>query len=463
MTDFLLYLCKSSTATAVFYLLYLLMFRRSKHFRFNRFYLLSSFLISFIIPLITIYWPTKKASTSGFHLPDALTQTSGAIAEAHRFSEQYILPGLFAAGFALFLFRFLIGNLKALSLIRKSRASRYHGFNCQVSDDDVHPFSYFNKIVVPDRIIPSPHFHVILYHEQIHVTQKHTIDVFIAEILFLFQWFNPFSWLMKAAVKTNIEFLTDDLVINQYDRQNYQMAMVAMADKEGIAPFLTALNGSQLKFRIMMMKAKQNNQKQLFRKLLILPVLTLLVLTLSNKQFEAAPLHPEPLLSSLAQSNDSTIKIVITDSIASNHQPLYLIDGKEVEAIDNIDPQEIESIEVFKDESSKRIFGDRGKNGVISIKMKKEKKKADTADEDTNIVQSKSGSNVQIRSNSKSPAARPLIILDGENKGNIDVETLALDPEDIESIDVLKEANLTAPYGKAGKNGVLLIKTKKND
>jgi TonB-dependent SusC/RagA subfamily outer membrane receptor len=50
----------------------------------------------------------------------------------------------------------------------------------------------------------------------------------------------------------------------------------------------------------------------------------------------------------------------------------------------------------------------------------------------------------------------PLYIVDG-----IQGSITALNPDDIESIDVLKDASSTAIYGSAGANGVIIVATKK--
>lgn len=61
------------------------------------------------------------------------------------------------------------------------------------------------------------------------------------------------------------------------------------------------------------------------------------------------------------------------------------------------------------------------------------------------------------------PGKEPLIILDGIRQDNIDSKfTLQqLDPNEIKSISVLKDASATSLYGEPGKNGVLVINTKK--
>jgi TonB family protein len=53
-----------------------------------------------------------------------------------------------------------------------------------------------------------------------------------------------------------------------------------------------------------------------------------------------------------------------------NH-PLFVVDGTEVKSIENLNPEEIEKIEVLKDKSATAVYGDKGKNGVILISTKK--------------------------------------------------------------------------------------------
>ena len=53
----------------------------------------------------------------------------------------------------------------------------------------------------------------------------------------------------------------------------------------------------------------------------------------------------------------------------------------------------------------------------------------------------------------------PLILLDGVESSKLDLARI--DPEDIESFSVLKDASATAMYGARGANGVILVTTKK--
>ncbi|MEL7119625.1 MAG: TonB-dependent receptor [Bacteroidota bacterium] len=67
------------------------------------------------------------------------------------------------------------------------------------------------------------------------------------------------------------------------------------------------------------------------------------------------------------------------------------------------------------------------------------------------------GSSVRIRGTGSFQNADPLFVVDGFLTG--DISNVA--PNDIESIEVLKDASATAIYGSRGANGVILITTKK--
>lgn len=56
-----------------------------------------------------------------------------------------------------------------------------------------------------------------------------------------------------------------------------------------------------------------------------------------------------------------------------NTDPLYIVDGMKTSSIDDIDPNDIGSIEILKDAASAAIYGTEGANGVILISTKKGK------------------------------------------------------------------------------------------
>jgi len=49
---------------------------------------------------------------------------------------------------------------------------------------------------------------------------------------------------------------------------------------------------------------------------------------------------------------------------------LFIVDGKEVKSLEDIEPADIESIEVLKDAAAIEKYGEKGRNGVIIVKRK---------------------------------------------------------------------------------------------
>src|SRR5215203_3519214 len=72
-------------------------------------------------------------------------------------------------------------------------------------------------------------------------------------------------------------------------------------------------------------------------------------------------------------SPDANVRIRVRGgiSITQNNDPLYIVDGVQVEnALNVIAPQDIQAIDVLKDAAATAIYGARGANGVIVITTK---------------------------------------------------------------------------------------------
>ena len=71
-----------------------------------------------------------------------------------------------------------------------------------------------------------------------------------------------------------------------------------------------------------------------------------------------------------------SVRIRGTTSIRGSSEPLYVIDGVEIQpgpggSLTGINPHDIATIEVVKDPAGEAMYGVRGANGVIIIKMKR--------------------------------------------------------------------------------------------
>ena len=134
---------------------------------------------------------------------------------------------------------------------------------------------------------------------------------------------------------------------------------------------------------------------------------------------------------------------------------MVFIDGKEssIDEMDKIDPKRIEKVEVFKGKQAIEKYGKKGKDGVVLVTLKKDDPASVTQ---TFNVQSNSPLNF---GDSNVFGMQPLVIIDGVVDKTHNANSVP--PENIESISVLKDESATKIYGDKGKNGVILITTKK--
>lgn len=80
-------------------------------------------------------------------------------------------------------------------------------------------------------------------------------------------------------------------------------------------------------------------------------------------------------VSQISKAPGGTISVRVrgSNSISSSNEPLYVVDGFPTTEGLNINPNDIESMEILKDASATAIYGARGANGVVLITTKRGK------------------------------------------------------------------------------------------
>jgi TonB-linked SusC/RagA family outer membrane protein len=68
--------------------------------------------------------------------------------------------------------------------------------------------------------------------------------------------------------------------------------------------------------------------------------------------------------------NQETTVVIRGTGTLGNDQPLYVIDGVKTNSMANLDPGDIESLQVLKDASAAAIYGSRAANGVVIVTTK---------------------------------------------------------------------------------------------
>lgn len=72
-----------------------------------------------------------------------------------------------------------------------------------------------------------------------------------------------------------------------------------------------------------------------------------------------------------APGSSASVRIRGTSTFNGGTDPLYILDGQPVDNINNINPNDIASIEVLKDGASAAIYGSRSANGVLLVSTKR--------------------------------------------------------------------------------------------
>lgn len=288
MEPTLYYLVKVSIATAVFYGTYYFLFRKSKQFVFNRVYLVGSFLAAFLIPLITIQTTSHLSQATGYFSDNVAAEvllpvTTGTATKTYNGMTAFLF-GLYLCGVLYFLVKLIYGYM-AVSAIKKSCTRKNVGdLEVLVSEEDNRAFTFLDRIVIGKNLLNHPSLDMVLNHEAVHSREQHFYDIILAELLLLLQWFNPFAWYHAQAIRNNLEFRADDVVIRTSDKKGYQLTMLGMALNNIHSPLFTALNSSNLKKRIVMMNTKNQNRFAGIGRLAIIPVVALLLVSLSGKE-----------------------------------------------------------------------------------------------------------------------------------------------------------------------------------
>lgn len=293
MIPYILYTALILSACLLFYKLLL---QKETFFRLNRFVLIGCMVVAFTLPLIpvpqqlsfrkentTIAVPQTKISVDKTKTAEVKSKPVAKIfvEEANQnFNVDMVLKGLvylYWFGVIIFLLNFL---MQAVILFYKahSASSIQDGkFRIVEITGDKAPCSFANNIFINPEKYEWETYNQILQHEKIHIEQKHTIDLLLAELVLVFQWFNPFAWQWRKTLEINLEFLTDHQMLQHdtVEKESYQFSLLKVAAPHFPLSLTTNYNQSLIKKRIIMMNSKKSNVHTTWKYFFLVPVLVL--------------------------------------------------------------------------------------------------------------------------------------------------------------------------------------------
>ncbi|PJJ79907.1 M56 family metallopeptidase [Mucilaginibacter auburnensis] len=289
MPDLFAFLLKVNIALILFCAGYYLVLRKLTFYTLNRVYLVSAIILSSVYPFIDLSGFAQKHQQIVEPVQNVVIVWK---APAENFVKQAAywnwLEALFWTVAIILAMRLMSQLFSLYAIYRRSDEREINGQKVRVVSGDISPFSFWQSIFVnPDKLSPDDLQNVI-EHEQVHVKEWHTLDILLSEISVIFYWFNPGVWMMKRAVRENIEFITDRKIIQRgVDSRAYQYSLLNVSFNQHAPAALTSnFNFSTLKKRIKMMNAQRSSKLNLTRYAVLVPMVTVCLLAFSLSKAE---------------------------------------------------------------------------------------------------------------------------------------------------------------------------------
>ena len=272
------YFVKSASCLALLLFFYHFILEKEKMHSFNRFYLLIGVIISILIPFTTITIntiPETIAAVTILNKPQFSPETMATIEVEEVVDYTKYFVGFYLLISSLLLIRFGRNLFKIIQKIRLNEKINHVNATLVLVDDKILPHTFWKAIFINKNEYENGNIEEELFtHELTHVTQKHTIDVLLIELLQIIFWINPLFIFLKKAIQLNHEFLADDTVINQHKNTfQYQYLLLNKAAWNNEYYLASNLNYSLTKKRLKMMTTQSSKTIIWLKKLAVMPLL----------------------------------------------------------------------------------------------------------------------------------------------------------------------------------------------
>jgi TonB family protein len=300
MNNFLFYLLKVSAGATLFYLCYLLLFRKETFYLRNRIFLILTFILPAVFPLIKI--PVIKnnvVSAMTVNTFENLNYSQNSLvatlpSTTNSFDYNRLFISIYFIVAVIFLLRIIISLIVTYRIIKKGTINNNHFPKIVISDNQLPPFSFFPYAVIPSEDYKSGNYKDLLDHEFAHLRQGHTFDLLLSEFFIAFQWFNPVVWFIKRSVILNHEYLADYISLrNNSSIKEYQYRLLNF--QAGLKHISLAHNfNSLIKNRIIMINKKPTLRYAMLKNILILPLLAFVVYAFATPEYHYVTPANEP-------------------------------------------------------------------------------------------------------------------------------------------------------------------------
>ena len=330
----------------------------------NRLILLSIFTVAFLLPILVVTMPYSKNETGidteklefGILMStvnEDLSSPSFQLSMIFRWLNNIYLLGVFIT----ILFTFLtIVHLVCLSI--KSKKMEFADVEVKVHDNKkLSSFSWCNKIFLYKGALNSElrELQMLVCHEKAHLSKGHWIDLAIAQIVLIFQWFNPAAWYIRRELQRIHEYEADEAVLKTgIDEKDYQLLLIQNISASRYSGLTDGLNSCSLKKRIIMMK------KTKFKKDWLTRIIVVFGFAILGGSF----IHIPAVASLLQVSNTAEVyneeknqsdQIILNSDLTPDLKVVLNGEESSIEAIKSLKSENIESMNIIKTDEEYKI------------------------------------------------------------------------------------------------------------
>lgn len=460
---FLLYLIKMIFISGIFYSYYWFSLRDKKFHYYNRFYLLSTSLISIIIPALQLNWFTiqQPEAMSSRAIFDFVINNRNSIVESKTmFTAATISIFILIVG-AIFLLYKLARNLYKIQQLKSTaEVVKMDGFDFINTEEEEAPFSFLNNLFWKKSIsLDGISGQQIFKHELTHIKEKHTWDRLYCQFISCLFWMNPFNWLIQKELETIHEFIADEAAVGSSNTEAFAKMLLETHYGHNFLNPTHSFFYASIKRRLSMLSKIEHSKFNYVRKLSGIPILlfVLLLFAVKLKAEERVKnvLQKFDTMTLIESKLDTIPKGKITKSnnkrntnqldVFTKLESLAIMDGAfvSVDVINKLNPKRIKSLNVLNAKQAFEKYGTKGRYGAIEVISQPEMKEIFLIRSQDSLIAEK---------------VKPLYILNGIEAESIKFDSLK--PSDIKAIHIKKGEEAKKIYGDKGKNGVILITTK---
>lgn len=323
------YIIASTSYMLLFYLFYTTLLSRDTTYRRNRIYLLSTLLLSLLLPLLTIRINSPLLAETGIRLQEIINLgevriTPGSIGTESG-SPGTIFLTLYVVG--LIISASLLATVFIRLLIIKRRGTLTGPNIVNVPLGSTPGFSAMGLIFINSDLDQGAQNRII-EHEKKHIRHNHFNDLLFLRIIAVIFWFNPVIYLFLHALKSVHEFQVDaEIIETGEDITNYHHLIMNQVFRTELFTIKSAFSGhTPIKKRFIMMTKAKSGKLSGLKFLALLPAFAAMFMLFSctNELMDEEETRSNKELI-LMETPDTDIKPVSAPPVKS-----FIPEGEEV-------------------------------------------------------------------------------------------------------------------------------------